>query len=42
MEEGKVQTEIKFLKLGLDEETVSKGTGFTIDKIRELRKNHNI
>lgn len=42
MEEGKVQAAINFLKLGLDEETVSKGTGFTIDKIRELRKNHNI
>ena len=42
MEEGKVQAAINFLKLGIDEETESKGTGFTIDKIRDLRKNHNI
>lgn len=42
VEEGKTQTAINFLKLGLDEETVAKGTGLTIDKIKELRKSYNI
>ena len=42
VEEGKTQVAINFLKLGLDEETVSKGTGLTIEKIKELRKSYNI
>lgn len=42
VEEGKTQVAINFLKLGLDEETVAKGTGLTIDKIKELRKSYNI
>ena len=33
---------INFLKLGLDEETVAKGTGLTIDKIKEFRKSYKI
>lgn len=42
VEEGKTQAAINFLKLGLDEETVAKGTGLTIEKIKELRKSYNI
>ena len=42
VKEGKTQAAINFLKLGLDEETVAKGTGLTIDKIKELRKSYNI
>lgn len=42
VEEGKTQAAINFLKLGLDEETVAKGTGLTIHKIKELRERYNI
>ena len=39
LEKGKVESAINFLKLGLDIETVSKGTGLSIEEITKLYDN---
>lgn len=39
---AKTEAAINFLKLGVDTETVSKGTQLPIEKIIELKKKYNI
>lgn len=39
---AKTEAAINFLKLGVDAETVAKGTQLPIEKIIELKKKYNI
>ena len=38
-ERNSIENAVNFLKLGVDIETVSKGTGISLDKVRELYNN---
>lgn len=38
-DEAKEDDAINFLKLGVNEEIVAKGTGLTLEKVIELKKN---
>ena len=38
IEQGKIEDAENFLKLGVSEEIVSKGTGISIEKVREIKR----